>query len=140
MRVRNLYKQIAALVFGFALLFGGIVASSVTSRAQYPNDRNAQGRRDNGQRRERRQRSYDSYPNWGGSFQLRQTALNAGYNEGVKEGRKDFSKNRRADYSSKGAYQKATQDYSSKFGDRELYQRYYRLAYQTGYEDGVNGY
>lgn len=140
MRVRNLYKQIAALAFGFALLLGGIVASSAISQAQYPNYPDAQGRRDNRQRRERRQRSYDSYPDWGGSFELRQTALNAGYNDGVKEGRKDWSKNRIDNYSSHGAYQKATKDYSSKLGDRELYRRYYRLAYQTGYEDGINGY
>ncbi len=41
-----------------------------------------------------RSRDWDGYPNWGGSFDLRQTALNAGYNEGSKEGRNDRSHNR----------------------------------------------
>ena len=51
------------------------------------NNRNQDRNRDNNRGRGRR--SNDDYPNWGGSFQLRQTALNAGYNEGIKEGRKD---------------------------------------------------
>jgi hypothetical protein len=33
----------------------------------------------------------DGYGNFGGSFQLRQTALNAGFNEGTKQGRSDRS-------------------------------------------------
>src|SRR6266481_5591527 len=33
----------------------------------------------------RRNRNWDGYPNWGGSYDLRQTALNAGYNEGSRE-------------------------------------------------------
>src|SRR5204862_7925487 len=43
---------------------------------------------------QRRGRNWDGYPNWGGSFDLRQTALNAGYNEGSKEGRNDRDHNR----------------------------------------------
>jgi hypothetical protein len=40
-----------------------------------------------------RGRNWDGYPNWGGTFELRQTALNAGYNEGAKLGREDRSRN-----------------------------------------------
>jgi hypothetical protein len=76
----------------------------------------------------------------GGSFQLRQTALNAGYNEGIKQGRNDRNKRNRSDYRDKSAYRKATQDYSSRLGDRELYRRYYREAYPNGYDDGINGW
>ena len=95
-------------------------------------------------RRERRQarrgNSYDGYPNYGGSFQLRQTALNAGYNEGIKEGRKDRSKGDRYDYTDESTYQKGTKDYSSRLGDRSLYQRYLRMAFENGYGDGYDGY
>jgi len=95
-------------------------------------------------RRERRQarrgNSYDGYPNYGGSFQLRQTALNAGYNEGTKEGRKDRSKNDRYDFTDESTYQKGTKDYSSRLGDRSLYQRYLRMAFENGYNDGYDGY
>src|SRR4026209_597898 len=46
-------------------------------------------------RQDRRGRNWDKYGTYGGSFQLRQTALNAGYNEGIKEGRKDQDRGRR---------------------------------------------
>ncbi|HEV2802069.1 MAG TPA: hypothetical protein VGW12_16460 [Pyrinomonadaceae bacterium] len=100
------------------------------------------------ERRERRQErraarygnSYDGYPNYGGSFELRQTALNAGYNEGTKEGRKDRSRNERFDYSDESVYRSGTKDYSSRLGDRSLYQEYLRMAFEKGYSDGYNGY
>jgi hypothetical protein len=93
--------------------------------------------RDNGDQN-RRGRNWDRYGTYGGSFDLRQTALNAGYNEGIKEGRNDRNR-RNTDFRSKSAYQKATTDYNSRLGDRELYQRYYREGYENGYYDGLNG-
>ena len=92
------------------------------------------------ERRARRGNSYDGYPQLGGSFQLRQTALNAGYNEGIKEGRKDRDRNERYDFSDESTYQKGTKDYSSRLGDRYLYQRYLRMAFENGYNDGYSGY
>jgi len=92
----------------------------------------------NNNNQNRRGRNWDRYDNYGGSFELRQTALNAGYNEGIKEGRNDRN-NSRSDFRNKSAYQKATTDYSSKLGDRGLYQRYYRAGYENGYYDGLNG-
>lgn len=85
-------------------------------------------------------RSGDGYPNWGGSFQLRQTALNEGANQGIKEGRNDRKRGEREDYSDEKEYQKATKSYSSRLGDRELYRRYFRLAFENAYRDGWNGY
>ncbi len=87
----------------------------------------------------RRGRNWDRYGAYGGSFELRQTALNAGYNEGIKEGRKDRQRGRYRDLHSFSAYQNATTDYSSKLGDRELYRRYYREGFENGYSDGLNG-
>jgi hypothetical protein len=113
MRTKGSSNRIAAIIFVLSLLSGlGIVA--------------------NGQ--DRRNRRWDGYPNWGGSYELRQTALNAGFNEGSKQGRDDRARNRHASYSSFSAYQKATSDYSSKLGDRELYRRYYRRAFESGYD------
>ena len=68
---------------------------------------------------QRRGRNWDGYPNWGGSYQLRETALNAGYNDGSKEGRNDRNRNRYRGASEFGAYQNATKDYSSRLGDRD---------------------
>lgn len=115
MQIRHLSKKIAAVIFGFALLagigFGG-----------------------NAESQNRRNRNWDGYPNWGGSYDLRQTALNAGYNEGTREGANDRARNRHSNYSTFSAYQKATKDYSSRLGDRELYRRYFQLAFERGYE------
>jgi len=97
-------------------------------------------RRNDDNNRNRRGRSWDQYGSFGGSSQLRQTALNAGYNNGIQEGRKDRSRGDRFDYRDEGDYQKATEDYSSRLGDRELYRRYFREGFSNGYEDGYRGY
>jgi hypothetical protein len=81
----------------------------------------------------------DNYGNYGGSYQLRQTALNAGYNNGMEEGRKDRDRNERFNYTDEGDYQSASKDYSSRMGDRGAYQRYFREAFARGYRDGYNG-
>jgi hypothetical protein len=88
----------------------------------------------------RRGRDADGYGNYGGSYDLRQTALNAGFADGVKEGRKDRSRNERYDFSDENEFQKGTRDYSSRLGDRSIYQRYYREAFSHGYADGYGGY
>ena len=90
--------------------------------------------------RNRRGRNWDRYCGYGGSFQLRQTALNAGYNNGIQEGRKDRRRGDRFDYRDEGDFQRATEDYSSRLGDRELYKRYFREGFANGYEDGYRGY
>jgi hypothetical protein len=90
--------------------------------------------------RNRRGRNWDRYGGYGGSFQLRQTALNAGYNNGIQEGRKDRKRGDRFDYRDEGDFQKATEDFSSRLGDRELYKRYFREGFANGYEDGYRGY
>jgi flagellar biosynthesis GTPase FlhF len=103
-------------------------------------NRNDEYNRNDQYNRNRRGRNWDQYGGYGGSFQLRQTALNAGYNKGIQEGRKDRSRGDRFDYRDEGAYQNATEDYSSRLGDRELYRRYFREGFANGYEDGYRGY
>jgi hypothetical protein len=103
------------------------------NRYQYP-DRDSNGNR------ARRGRNWDGYGNFGGSAELRQTALNAGYNEGNKQGQKDHGRRNTPSYQGQTAYQKATKDYNSRLGDRDAYQRYFREAYENGYSDGLNGY
>jgi hypothetical protein len=111
-----------AVVWSLLLIIGIGLGSS--AQAQY--DRNRRGR------------NWDNYGNYGGSFQLRQTALNAGYNEGLKDGTAARSRNRNANYTDQNSYRRATKDYSSRLGDREIYRRYFREAYETGFRDGFN--
>jgi hypothetical protein len=124
----------AIIVWSFLLIVGSSLGPAV--QAQYRNN-DVQDRR-NDRNRNRRGRNWDNYGNYGGSYDLRQTALNAGYNEGLKDGTAARQRNRGVDYSNQSAYRKATKDYSSRLGDRELYRRYFREAYQTGYNDGLN--
>jgi hypothetical protein len=153
MKLIDFKNKIAGTLFALALLFGIGLAGSLTAQAQYPqypqypNDRYRRDRDYRNQRRQnddyrnrRNSRSYDNYPNYGGSFDLRQTALNAGYNEGMKAGRDDRNHNRRFEFRDDSDYQRATKDYNSRMGDRGLYMTYFRQAFQTGYSDGYRGY
>lgn len=155
------FGRLGKLLLAFSFLFGIGIMTSTTAQAQWGNndpyyrDRAAQReqrRREREARREQRRggyndpygynrgRSADGYGNYGGSFDLRQTALNAGFADGVKEGRRDRSRNERYDYTDESDYQKGTRDYSSRLGDRYIYQRYYREAFSHGYADGYSGY
>jgi hypothetical protein len=110
-------------------------------RDQRDRDQRDRDQRDrNGNNGEHRGRNWDRYGAYGGSFQLRQTALNAGYNEGVKVGRHDRGRRSHNDYRNNSAYRNADKDYSSRLGDKELYRRYFREGYENGYNDGWNGY
>src|SRR6185503_3414731 len=79
-----------------------------------------------------RGRNWDGYGNQGGSYKLRQTALNAGYNEGLKAGRDD---RRRGRYNPTRS-SNTLKDYNSRMGDRYTYQQYFVQAFQNGYADG----
>ena len=162
MKTNGLQSNLGAAILGLFLLCGIGVSFSTTAQAQYPSDRGARDRRDRDRDQDRdrdrdqdrdrdrnqdndrgwrrRGHSGDGYRNYGGSFQLRQTALNAGYNEGIKEGRNDRRKYRYHSFRDFSAYQKATKDYNSRDGDRELYRRYFREAFENGYDAGYNGY
>lgn len=155
MKSMLLKKRVMRVVLGLSLLLGIGLASSPVAQAQWqdPNwqrqQQREQLRRQREWEREQRRRQRDNsryddrygdrYGN-GGSFQLRQTALNAGYNEGVKEGRKDRSRNDRFDYRDEEDYRNANTDYSSRLGNRELYAQYFRQGFVNGYTDGYRGY
>src|SRR5690349_20388777 len=109
---------------------GGISVATIATNTPTRNNDNNQTRG----------RNRDGYGNLGGSFQLRQTALNAGFNEGTKQGRKDRNKRNGSGFQGQSTYQKATKDYSSRLGDREIYRRYFREAYEHGYADGISGH
>ena len=132
MKKNSTHIRIGTAIFAWSLLLMVGLGLSSTVKAQYPNNNDRYERNRSG-----RGRNWDNYGNYGGSFQLRQTALNAGYNEGMKDGTSARQKNRSSDYQDQSAYRKATKDYSSRLGDRELYRRYFREAYETGYRDAL---
>lgn len=155
----NGIKKFGGAILGLFLLCGITLISSTTAQAQYPTWNQDQYRRDQRERdrqaqieRERqaqqqsqyrndqynqgrRGRNWDGYGNQGGSYELRQTALNAGYNEGLKAGRDD---RRRGRYNPT-RYSNTLKDYNSRMGDRAAYQNYFIQAFQNGYADGYRG-
>jgi len=157
MKINLLAKRIMGFVFALSLLLGIGIASGSEARAQWqdPYYRQREQQREQIRRQrewerdqQRRQRQVrrngryndDGYGNYGGSFQLRQTALNAGYNEGIKEGRKDRNNGERYEFRDEEDYRNANTDYSSRLGNRELYRQYFRQAFENGYADGYRGY
>jgi hypothetical protein len=157
MKINLLTKRVLGFVFGLSLLLGVGMTASSTAQAQYrdPNWQREQIRRQREWEREQRRRQrddrdwrnngryndpYNDPYGYGGSAQLRQTALNAGYNEGIKEGRKDRSRGERYEFRDEEDYRNANTDYSSRLGSRALYQQYFRQGFENGYADGYRGY
>lgn len=147
MRSMLLKKRVMGVVLGLSLLLGiGVASSNSVAQAQWqnPNWQRDQQRRQREWEREQRRRQRDDWRDdrngYGGSFQLRQTALNAGYNEGIKEGRKDRSRGDRFEYRDEEDYRNANTDYSSRLGNKSLYQQYFRQGFVNGYSDGYRGY
>ena len=149
MKTSLLTKKVIGVVFGLSLLLGIGMTPSSEAQGQWqdPNWQREQRRRQRDWEREQRRRErqdrrdgrYDDY-RYGGSYDLRQTALNAGYNEGIKEGRKDRNDGNRFDYRDEEDYRNANTDYSSRLGSRALYQQYFRQGFINGYSDGYRGY
>jgi hypothetical protein len=115
------------------------------NRREERRERKQERREERRERREERREArrgygWGNYGGWGGSQQLRQTALNAGYNNGIQEGRRDRQRGERFNFTDESDYRNATEDYSSRLGDRSLYQRYFRQGFENGYRDGWNGY
>ena len=154
-------KRIVLSMLALSLLLGIGMTSSATVQAQsqWPDwqrqrdyereQRRRQRQWEREQRRREREARRGTYDDdwryrddyrYGGSYELRQTALNAGYNEGVKEGRRDRDRGDRFEYRDEEDYRNANTDYSSRLGNRSLYQQYFRQGFANGYRDGYGGY
>lgn len=164
MKMNLVTKRAIAFVFALSLLLGVGMTASFDAQAQDRSWQREQQRRQRQWEREQRRRdrearrddwrddygygrrddygrrTSDGYPNYGGSYDLRQTALNSGYNEGIKEGRKDRDRREGFEFRDEEDFRNANSGYSSRFGNRGLYAQYFRLAFQNGYTDGYRGY
>ena len=144
--VKGILKGASALALGLMFALPTTASAQFGGNQRRDDDRDRQERReDRRERRERRReerrgRDWGNNGNWGGSSQLRQTALNAGYNNGIKAGRNDERKGRNFNYADESDYRNASKDYSSRLGSKSLYQRYFRQGFENGYSDGYNGY
>lgn len=135
---KGLVKRVSMLALGLLMLVPAVGVNAQTWEQRRRQQERRQERQE--RREERRGRDWGNYGGWGGSQQLRQTALNAGYNNGIEEGRRDRQRNERFNYTDESDYRKATEDYSSRLGNKALYQRFFRQGFENGYRDGWNGY
>ena len=145
--VKGILKGASALALGLTFVLPTTAAAQYggNQRRDDQQDRRDQRREERQERREqrredRRGRDWGEYGNWGGSSQLRQTALNAGYNSGIKEGRKDQRKGDRFNFTDESDYRNASKDYKSRLGSNSLYQLFFPQGFENGYRDGWNGY
>ena len=153
---QGLFAKALMLVLGMFMLLS---VSAVTASAQNRDWRRDDQRREEMRRREeirrereaereaRRQARQNGYYNngyysngYGYNNNFTQTALNAGYNAGVQEGRRDRSRGGYRNVNDFSAYRNADKDYNSRLGDRYTYQQYFRQGFINGYRDGLNGY
>jgi hypothetical protein len=65
-------------------------------------------------------------------------AFDAGYREGIAQGREDARLRRRADPTRHAAYRSADRGYNSGYGSRTEYQTAFRQGFRSGYQAGYN--
>src|SRR5262249_45466346 len=133
MKINLLAKKVIGFTFALSLLIGVGMMSVQAQDRSWQRDQIRRQRDYDRDWRRRNRSNRDDLPDYGGSNQLRQTALNAGYNEGIKEGRKDRSRGERYEFRDEEDYRNANTDYSSRLGSRALYQQYFRQGFQNGY-------
>ena len=71
--------------------------------------------------------------------ELESRAENAGYRDGIDEGRSDARHHARYDPVGSRRYRSADHDYDRRIGPREEYVRHYRAAFERGYAEGYRG-
>jgi len=97
------------------------------NRGDYDYDRD--GRRNDGY--------YDD--GYGNGSDVRRVALERGYQEGIRSGRDDRSRNRGAHYEDHSGYRNATAGYNNRYGNIDAYRSSFRDGFRQGYEEGYNG-
>src|SRR4051794_5934424 len=96
--ISGILKCASALALGlmFVMPTAAVTQYGGNQRRDDQREQRREERREQ-RREERRGRDWGNN-GWGGSQQLRQTALNAGYNNGIKEGRNDQRKGDRFNF------------------------------------------
>ena len=144
MNLKNIKKLAATAAFGAIALLG---TSEVANAQSYKQIRKQERRIEKQQRKLARQQArYDqlryrvyrngSYYNVDqrGADLLRQ-AVNSGYQQGYRQGRRDASGRSRYGYNNYSLYRNGNYGYQS-YVDSSTYRHYFQQGFQRGYEDG----
>ncbi len=108
---------------------------------RYNDGRYNDGRYGNDGYYDRDGRSNDGYydDGYGNGSDVRRVALERGYQEGIRAGRDDRSRNRGAHYEDHSGFRNATAGYNNRYGNIDAYRRSFRDGFRQGYEEGYNG-
>lgn len=61
-----------------------------------------------------------------------------GYSDGLREGANAIRQRKRYNPYGEGKYKKGTNGYKSRFGNKSTYKRFYRQAFERGYNEAYN--
>ena len=143
MKLRNFGKIVAASAFGAALLLAvGVSDASAQGNSRWAHEKN-RIRKAQKQREKDTKRYYRVYRN-GGYYQtdyrgaeLLRRAVNAGYQQGYRQGQLDRRYRRSGGYYGSNVYRSGSYGYQS-YVDRSQYQYYFQQGFERGYHDGYN--
>lgn len=144
------FLNIKSLLSVGVLSVVGLVGMSQTTMAQGNRQWNQQQKQYQKQQKQYQKaqkqaakRQYRVYRN-GGYYQtdqrgaeLLREAVNAGYQQGYRQGQVDRNNRRNGGYNGSSVYRNGNYGYQS-YVNRQQYQYYFQQGFQRGYQDGVN--
>lgn len=118
----NTKERVRQIGLTLSLILGFIVVTGTSADAQWRNDRS----RDNDNNRYNNSYRYDS----------QSVAREHGFRDGMKDGRDAAREGDRFHPQNSGDWQKGTNGYESRYGNKNSYKQAYRDAYLQGYRNG----
>ena len=142
MKLINIKSLLSVGVLSVVGLVGMSTEVSAQGNSGWAHEKN-QIRKQQKQQLKAAKRQYRVYRNGGyyqtdqrGADLLRQ-AVNAGYQQGYRQGQQDRQSRRNGGYYGSNTYRSGTYGYQS-YVDRQQYQYYFQQGFQRGYQDGFN--
>jgi len=142
MKIFNFKSLLSVGILSVVGLVGMSTEASAQGNSGWAKEKNRIKKQQKQELKEAR-RQYRVYRNGGyyqtdhrGAELLRQ-AVNAGYQQGFRQGQLDRQYRRNGGYYGSNIYRSGTYGYQS-YVDRQQYQYYFQQGFQRGYQDGFN--
>jgi flagellar biosynthesis/type III secretory pathway protein FliH len=117
----KLQNKIKTLGFALSLLIGFLLFSSIDVQAQY-----------NRQNQDRNDRYENNSSNW------YRKAMQQGYQDGFKLGKRDARSGRQSQWRNSGDYRNSNRGYNSRNGGQSAFRRAYQSGFERGYSEAFN--
>ncbi|HSK64660.1 MAG TPA: hypothetical protein VK893_12495 [Pyrinomonadaceae bacterium] len=131
MKLNYSSKKVGGYILALFLILGFTTIASTNVQAQYPRgyerrDRDDRYRRDRDWDRNNRRRGRNGF----------EVARQQGYSYGMNVGAADAQRRQSYNPQRSRYWKKATEGYSSSFGNKDQYKRVFRNAFEQGYRQG----